>query len=94
MGIIFPLFGFELLAPPIALVFLTYELHCSLRIPIKNSEAGSIQKSIPLQLGIILALIVLQVVILLPIGFQWNSLVLAFTESKGFVFSSGSTLNF
>ncbi len=94
-GIMFPMFGFELLAPPIAMLFLLYELHCNFRTPkqtpdpILNDENG-----IVLQFGVVLALIIIQQLLLLPMGFKWNSLMLAFTQSKGFVFSMNSIFNF
>lgn len=88
MGVIFPVFGFELLAPPMAMLFLIYELHCNFRITTENpGSENSIRNNLPLQLGVVLLLIVVEQMMLLPMGFQWNSLVLAFTESRGFIFS-------
>lgn len=95
MGIMFPLFGFELLAPPIAMLFLIYELQCNLKSAPQNMALEfSAEKKFLLHAGIVLALIVVEQAVLLPAGSQWDSLVSAFTESKGFVFSSNSRFNF
>lgn len=95
LGLMFPFFGFELLAPPIAMLFLLFELHCNFRTPKQTTEPIlSVQKEIPLQFGVVIALVVVEQMMLFPMGFQWNSIVLAFTESKGFVFSLDSRFNF
>lgn len=93
MGLMFPMYGFELLAPPIAMLFLLYELQCNLKIANTGTEFSA-EKKILLQAGVVLVLILVEQAVLLPAGSQWHSLVSAFTESKGFVFSSGSRFNF
>lgn len=95
MGVIFPLFGFELLAPPMAMLFLIYELHCNFRIQTQNPGLEfSLHNTIPVQSGVVLVLVFVEQLMLLPMGFQWNSLLLAFTESRGFVFSINSVSDF
>jgi hypothetical protein len=90
MGLLFPMFGFELLAPPIAMMFLLYELTCNFRTPKQKAEPlFFIDKILPLHLGAVIVLVFVQQAALIPAGFHWNSLVLAFTESKGFIFSHG-----
>jgi hypothetical protein len=95
LGLIFPIFGFELLAPPMALIFLLYEFQCNLKSTAKEGEpAFSIQKNMLFQFGVVVALIVVEQTMLLPAGFHWNSLISAFTESRGFIFSHASRFNF
>lgn len=90
MGIVFPLFGFELLAPPMALIFIWYELECNYRVSKPQQEsANAVGKNILVQFGWVAALVVVEQVMLMPAGFAWDSLISAFTESKGFILSSG-----
>jgi hypothetical protein len=94
-GIMFPMFGFELLAPPIAMLFLIYELQCNFKSTQQNASLlFSEDIKLLLHAGAVIALIVVEQAILLPAGSQWDSLVSAFTESKGFVFSANSRFNF
>jgi hypothetical protein len=90
-GMLFPLFGFELLAPPIAMLFIIYELQCNSRVTQQNTALlFSTEKKFLLQAGIVIALIFVEQAMLLPAGSQWDSLVRAFTESRGFIFSNGN----
>ncbi len=94
-GLLVPFMGFELLAPPMAMLFLLYELHCNFRTPKLTAEPIlSSQNYIPIQVGFVIALVIVEQLMLLPMGFHWNSIELAFTQSKGFVFSMHSRFNF
>jgi hypothetical protein len=94
LGLMFPFFGFELLAPPMAMLFLLYELECNFKSPKQIPDPVNFTgKKFPLQLGAVMTLIFVQQALLLPMGSQWDSLVLAFTESRGFIFSSGFNWN-
>ena len=91
MGIIWPTMGFELLAPPLAMLFLIYELQCNFKSSRqKNNPMVSVGENVLLQFGLVIVLVVVEQAMLLPAGFHWDSLISAFTESKGFVFSSDS----
>jgi hypothetical protein len=95
LGVVFPLFGFELLAPPIAMLFLFYELRCNTKVSEQNGASEyAADKKLLLQAGLVIALIVVEQAMLLPAGAHWDSLISAFTESRGFVFSSNSRFNF
>jgi hypothetical protein len=88
-GLVFPLFGFELLAPPMALLFLLYELHCNIGAgKLRNVSLIAVGKNVALQCGVLFVMVFAEQAILLPVGFEWNSLVLAFTRSHGFIFST------
>lgn len=91
MGLMFPMFGFELLAPPIAMLFLLYELTCNFRTPKQQADPVFFtDKILPLHLAAVIVLVFAQQAVLIPTGSEWNSLVSAFTESKGFIFSHGN----
>jgi hypothetical protein len=91
LGLMFPVMGFELLAPPIAMTFILYELQCNLKSPQRKAlPESSPGKSAMLQVGLLVLLIVVEQTVLLPIGSHWDSLVKVFTESQGFLFSNNS----
>lgn len=88
-GIFFAPLGFELLAPPIAMTFLLYELRCNIGASkYNNSLHLPVQKKIAFQSLALGGLVLAQIIFLLPLGFEWNSLILSFTKSHGFIFSS------
>jgi hypothetical protein len=95
MGIVFPFLGFELLAPPMALIFLLYEFRCNSKVAAQNTKAEfPAPNNMLLQFGMVIALIVAEQALLIPAGFHWDSLITAFTESKGFVLSADTRLDF
>jgi hypothetical protein len=82
-GIAWAPLGFELFSPPVAFLFLLYELVCLLRPEQERSAAVMT----PARWGLPLILVVAGQALLLPFGFSWNSLYLAFVQSENFIFS-------
>lgn len=87
-GLIWVPLGFELLAPPIAFLFLLYECIASFRMDGKTAARASTPAWQLMQQGLPVILVVTEQALLLPFGYQWNSLLLTFTQSHGFIFSA------
>jgi len=61
MGIIWPTMGFELLAPPLAMLFLIYELQCNFKSSRqKNNPMVSVGENVLLQFGLVIVLVVVE----------------------------------
>jgi hypothetical protein len=86
-GIVWPTLGFELEAPPVAALFLLYELTCNYKLVRQGPVAQPTPALRSLQWGLPVVLMVMELAPLLPFGYEWNSFLLAFTHSRDFVFS-------
>jgi hypothetical protein len=90
LGLVFPYLGFELLVPPIAGLFLLYELFCNIRINKPQSVSGldaDPLRKLGMLWGLLLVLLLVEQALLIPLGYPPDSLIRAFTESHGFIFS-------
>lgn len=86
-GFLLPTFGFELDAPLIVIPLLLYELRCNYALDELNGYTAQVQRNRALQPGLLVVLLIVEQASLLPFGYSWNSLALAFTQSNGFTFS-------
>ena len=88
IGLLFPFFGFELIAPPFAALLLFYELKCNYGVATihLNSPGDDLNKR-GFPILVLPALLAFELGFMTLFGYEWNSLFLAFSESRGFLFS-------